>query len=579
MRDRLRAVTTPATTPLRTALTDLANRVEAVPFDLPSPDQGRRRETARRVVWSVREYLQPRLADLDAPAIAALIGSTGAGKSTLMNSFAQAEVSRPGAVRPTTRVPVVWTHRDHGHRYAADLLPAFAAADRPMRVVTHADERLRGVTVVDTPDLDSVVTEHRALADDLLAAADLCIWVTTAQRYADAVPWDVLRGVRDRGLPLLVVLNRIPERGADRIADDLRRRLVEQRVLAAEAVLDLVTIPEGDVDPVHGGLAPGAVAAVRSRLADLAEPEARRRLVADALRSGLGEVLRLATRVQEELATERAEGADLAATARTAYEQQREELVSALADGRLIHGEVVERWQQYVGTGELLRVVTEGAGRLRGWVRQVFGGTERARTVQGQARSELAAAITRRADRAATNTAGSWELSPTGAALLEGTQGTLWRSAAATQERADALVDEWLAGITALVEQEGGDRRRVAQIASAGVNGVAVTLLLAVFAQTGGLTGAEVGITAGAAALQQRLLEHVFGSAAARRLVAEARIRLERAAGELLVADRQRFDDLVTGTVASAAVEEALADATARVRTEATALLEELDRG
>ena len=64
---------------------------------------------------------------------------------------------------------------------------------------------------------------------------------------------------------------------------------------------------------------------------------------------------------------------------------------------------------------------------------------------------------------------------------------------------------------------------------------------MAVFAQTGGITGAEFGVAAGAAAAQQKILEHVFGSAAARSLIEEARLRLVASLEDVLNEDEQRF--------------------------------------
>lgn len=558
---------------LRAALADLAHQAESAAFALPGPEAAARRQVRDDLLWRIREHLQPRLATLDAPAVAVLVGSTGAGKSTLMNSIAQGEVSRPGAVRPTTRVPVVWAHESQAHRYGADLLPSFAAEDRPLRVVPHHDDEFRDVTVIDTPDVDSVVAEHRALADELLAAADLCVWVTTAQRYADAVPWEVLRGVRDRDLPLLVVLNRIPERGAEQIGADLRARLATAEVIPRSGALDIVEIPETEVEAPDGRLGPPIVEPLRERLVSLGAPEERRDLIVAALRSSLRRTLELSRELIVAVTEERSEAGELTSIAETSYQEQHTDLLAALEDGRLIHAEVVERWQDYVGTGELLRVLSEGATRIRSWLRRVLGGAERIEHVRGEARSELAAALVRRADRAANTTATAWELSPTGRELLAGTGGSLWRASVETDDRAARAIEDWLVEITTLVAAEGAGRRRVAQVASAGVNGVAVTLMLAVFAQTGGITGAEVGITAGAAAVQQRVLEHVFGSAAARRLVLEARERLATAVSQVLVEDRRRFDDLVTAVAPPATVLERLRAAHAGLAEAATDLL------
>jgi hypothetical protein len=54
-----------------------------------------------------------------------------------------------------------------------------------------------GLALLDSPDIDSVLAENRALANQLLAAADAWLFVTTAARYADAVPWEFLRRARE----------------------------------------------------------------------------------------------------------------------------------------------------------------------------------------------------------------------------------------------------------------------------------------------------------------------------------------------------------------------------------------------
>jgi hypothetical protein len=69
--------------------------------------------------------------------------------------------------------------------------------------------------------------------------------------------------------------------------------------------------------------------------------------------------------------------------------------------------------------------------------------------------------------------------------------------------------------------------------------------MLAVFAHTGGLTGAEVVVAGGTSALSQKLLEAIFGDQAVRTLAAQARedlfVRVER----LLRHDARRFDSLL----------------------------------
>lgn len=536
-------MTTARTEELDRALTRLVELAESSGFALPSPARDGRLATRDGVVASVREHLLPRLRDLDAPALVVLVGSTGAGKSTLLNTLAGAPVTTSGAVRPTTREPVVWTHRRHRHRYGADLLPGFADGVRSLRVVAHDDDRFGDVTVVDTPDLDSVVTAHRELADEVLAAADLGVWVTTAQRYADAVPREVLRGASERGIPLLVVLNRVPAGAAAAVTTDLREQLADAGI--GPGAVELVTVAE-TVDLVDGRLPADGVTGLADAVAALGDADRRAGVVDRALRASLAHVDRTVRELADAVEAEQDEATALRDAAVAAYARQEQTLLDALEDGRLIHAEVLDRWQAFVGTGEMLRALSAGASRVRDWLRRVWGGgAEGPRTVRTEVRSTLAATLARHADRAAADTAEAWELSPVGGTLLADQRGRLWRADPATADRASQLMDRWQDQLTALVAEHGEGRRRLAQVASLGVNGTAAVLMLAVFAQTGGLTGAEVGITAGAAAVQQRLLEHVFGTAAARQLVAEARQSLAVGIDEVLARDRQRYDDVL----------------------------------
>lgn len=533
---------------LRAALDALASDLAEAHFDLPGPRLEARREMRDRTAWTIREYLLPRLGDLDAPVVAVVVGSTGSGKSTMVNSLAQAAVSEPGAIRPTTRVPVVWCHRRHAARYQDGFLTGYGTgpgAARPLKVVPADHPLLEELTLLDAPDFDSVVESHREMADQLLSVADLCIFVTSAQRYADAVPWEFLEQAGQRDLPILFVINRLPTDPA-RAVEDYRRLLEQRGLLGGRDQARFVEVAEQPVTSEHGGLPPAAVRLLREHLELLADPGRRRRLVEQATRGAVAQAVRDAERVAVELEMEHAEASALAAAAQRSYAAQTEEIAGSLRRGTLIRAEVLRRWQEYLGTGELVKVVAEGAGRARDWLRRVFGGRTVAGPVGGEATSELVTVVLRRADLAAQGAASAWELDPAGKRLLaEAPGGALWRAAEDTRHRAQLAVEDWLAQLGLMVEEQGAGKRRRAQVASYGVNAAAVGLILGVFAHTGGLTGAEVGITAGAAAAQQKLFEHLFGSAAARSLAEQGRRLLEESLGEVLAADGARFTALV----------------------------------
>ena len=139
-------------------------------------------------------------------------------------------LSPTGVLRPTTRVAVVLVHPDDQAALLAGALDQLPPDQ--LRLVT--DDAIEpGLALIDAPDIDSLEHANRALTDRLVEAADLCVFVTTATRYADQVPWTVLSRVHERGLPLLVVVNRMPPD-----ADDRAEVLADVRRLFTEAGLD-----------------------------------------------------------------------------------------------------------------------------------------------------------------------------------------------------------------------------------------------------------------------------------------------------------------------------------------------------
>jgi hypothetical protein len=66
-------------------------------------------------------------------------------------------------------------------------------------------------------------------------------------------------------------------------------------------------------------------------------------------------------------------------------------------------------------------------------------------------------------------------------------------------------------------------------------------LMIAVFAHTGGLVGAEVGVAGGTAVLAQRVLEAVFGDQAIRRLAQTAKDDLDARVQALMSGELLRY--------------------------------------
>src|SRR5687767_15789771 len=95
---------------LPAALRELGAALRAAELTLAVPGREEAVAARRELTDQVEDYLLPRLEQMDAPLLMVVGGSTGAGKSTLVNSLVGSDVSPAGVLRPTTRAPVLICH-------------------------------------------------------------------------------------------------------------------------------------------------------------------------------------------------------------------------------------------------------------------------------------------------------------------------------------------------------------------------------------------------------------------------------------------------------------------------------------
>ncbi|HYY45223.1 MAG TPA: ABC transporter [Actinomycetota bacterium] len=534
--------------PLLEALTDLRRLIASLSLTVGVEGAESARRLRDELVSQLDDYLIPRAASLNAPLLAVVGGSTGAGKSTLVNSLVGEEVSAAGVLRPTTTAPVLVCSPGDVRWFETDrVLPSlrrFTGGGPPagahVKLVVHPRVP-DGVALLDAPDIDSVVKKNRVLAGELLRAADMWLFVTTAARYADAVPWEFLREASRRSMSLAVVLNRVPAPGLTAVKDDLARMLNE----AGFAHTPLFPLPETSLDE---GLVPEAsLASLRNyidRLAGDAQVRAEtiRRTLDGALADLGPRAEALANHVEEEIEA----ASRLQDWVAAVYDKAVEEARDALAGGDLLRGEVLARWYELVGTGDLMRAVQGRITWLRDRVVSFITGREAtAEEVRAAVETTLETLIVGLAARAAERAVATWEMSPAGKALLEGRGGQLERPSPSLAGAATEQTRAWQRRVLVLVSEEGASKRQLGRVLSIGVNAIGAALMLAVFAQTGGLTGGEVAIAGGTAAVGQKILEALFGDEAVRRLTAEARADLLRRIEELLDVEAERFFEAV----------------------------------
>ncbi|MGW8554300.1 ATP-binding protein [Streptomyces tubercidicus] len=489
------------------ALSVLRDRVDAARFPLPLRGAARARRNRTELLAQLDDYVIPRLRSPQAPLLAVIGGSTGAGKSTLVNSLVGRRVSEAGVLRPTTRTPVLVCHPDDLHWFAGPrVLPQLARVWVPeqddggegeyaagggrgagggpgarmgqgvcagaaphgglrgshggpgspgasqegaggahgaagvhgvggerrasevyreaeaagaaegygfecgegaaegvvgaagggyeayggvgggsagvglgrdgdgggaeagmLTVRIETDPALpSGLALLDAPDIDSLVARNRELAAELICAADVWVLVTTAARYADAVPWHLLRTAKEYDVTLVTVLDRVPHQ----IATDISGRYAELLQRAGLGHVPRFTIPELPESAGGGsGLLPAtAVAALRGWLERHAQDPVARAAAAE--RTAAGVIASLRSRLPAlagAAAAQHAAALRLAGRVEEAYERAADRVRREVAAGEVLSGDARAHWRDHGLDGrsdELLDALTDGLTSL-----------------------------------------------------------------------------------------------------------------------------------------------------------------------------------------------------------------------
>ncbi|MGY0061733.1 dynamin family protein [Streptomyces sp. LZ34] len=373
------------------ALTALRDRVDAARFPLPLPGADRARRGRAELLAQLDDYLVPRLRAPQAPLLAVIGGSTGAGKSTLVNSLVGRRVTEAGVLRPTTRTPVLVCHPEDRQWFVGQrVLPqlarvwvpaqseraeggyeeeaydgtayeqvtyegaayegaAYDETDKAARTAAGAlrvetDPGLaRGLALLDAPDIDSLVARNRDLAAELICAADIWVLVTTATRYADAVPWHLLRTAKEYDVTLVTVLDRVPHQ----VAAEVSHQYAALLTAAGLGDVPRFTIPELPESAGGGsGLLPGtAVAALRDWLTRHAQDPAARHTAAE--RTAAGVIASLRARMPAlagAAAAQHAAAVRLVQHVDGAYDEAAERVRRELAGGAALAGGALTHW-------------------------------------------------------------------------------------------------------------------------------------------------------------------------------------------------------------------------------------------
>ncbi|MFF3844530.1 dynamin family protein [Streptomyces sp. NPDC002328] len=366
------------------ALSALRDRVAAARFPLPLAGAPRARANRDELLAQLDDYLVPRLRQPEAPLLAVVGGSTGAGKSTLVNSLVGRRVSEAGVLRPTTRTPVLVCHPEDHHWFSGmrvlpdltrvwvphqepsddDLLLPGQDGRRVLRIET-AETLPPGLALLDAPDIDSLVADNRFLAAELICAADIWVMVTTAARYADAIPWHLLRTAKEYDATLVTVLDRVPHQ----VVSEVSRQYAALLTKAGLGHVPRFTVPELPESAWGGGLLPAtAVAPLRTWLVEHAQDLAARNAV--MARTAFGVLDSLKSRMPElagAAAAQYAAALRLTTAVDAAYDGEYTRVRGRLQSGAVLAGDALKRWRAFpldCAPGELLDALVESLAAL-----------------------------------------------------------------------------------------------------------------------------------------------------------------------------------------------------------------------
>jgi hypothetical protein len=371
------------------ALSALRDRVAAARFPLPLAGAPRARANRVELLAQLDDYVVPRLREPEAPLLAVVGGSTGAGKSTLVNSLVGRKVSEAGVLRPTTRTPVLVCHPEDHHWFSGmrvlprltrvwlphqdpgedlhdveDLQGVVGREETVLRIET-ADTLPRGLALLDAPDIDSLVADNRILAAELISAADIWVMVTTAARYADAVPWHLLRTAKEHRATLITVLDRVPHQ----VVSEVSRQYGALLTKAGLGHVPRFTVPELPESAWGGGLLPAtAVAPLRAWLTyQVQDPAAREAAMARTARGVLDSLRSRMPELAGAAAAQYAAALRLTAAVDTAYDSEYARVRRSLESGAVLAGDALKRWRSYpldCTSGELLDSLTGSLAAL-----------------------------------------------------------------------------------------------------------------------------------------------------------------------------------------------------------------------
>lgn len=190
-------------------------------------------EEEREILAEIDKIIQTNEDNLQNPLKIVVLGEVKAGKSTLVNALVGKKVSYTNVVEATAAIMEIkygkeeirlQCHKEDLMLSSLDELDELMDRNKDNQEffnkiskisITTSTERLKEITLVDTPGLGTVTVENGERTENYIAEADVILWVINAHHLGKYDIEEKLEEVLDYGKPIIGIINRIDEINGD----------------------------------------------------------------------------------------------------------------------------------------------------------------------------------------------------------------------------------------------------------------------------------------------------------------------------------------------------------------------------
>lgn len=192
-------------------------------------------EDDRVILSDIDKIINTNKENLHNPLKIVVLGEVKAGKSTLVNSLIGKKVSYTNVVEATAaileikyskeeKIIIEQKNQEQINLNSLNELDKLMDSNRNnqnffdniKKISIFTDtERLKEITLVDTPGLNTVTSENAERTDNYIVNADVVLWILNSHHLGQSDISEKIEEVLDYGKPIICVLNRIDEVNGD----------------------------------------------------------------------------------------------------------------------------------------------------------------------------------------------------------------------------------------------------------------------------------------------------------------------------------------------------------------------------